>query len=158
MPFSCLNAYKIIFLQFIISKTAAPTTEYATSNNRAFVTTTPTCNLLQYQKSNVQVLCTDSFSVHCGVRQGDPLSPAIFNINDLVDNINSLNMGIEFNKLKICILLYANDIVLLSPTPVALQCMLFYLDLWYKLWHLSKCNVLHFGNLRKPRTIHLSLH
>ena len=67
-------------------------------------------------------------------------------------------MGIDFNKLKICILLYANDIVLLSPTPAALQCMLFYLDLWYKLWQLSKCNVLRFGNLRKPRTIHLSLH
>ena len=45
-------------------------------------------------------------------------------------------MGIEFNKLKICILLYADDIVLLAPTPKALQCMLFYLDSWCKLWQL----------------------
>ena len=47
-------------------------------------------------------------------------------------------MRTEFNKLKICILLYADDKALFAHTPGALQCMLFYLKSWCDFEKFSK--------------------
>ena len=61
---------------------------------------------------------TDWFSVSCGLKQGCSLSSILFNlyINDLVELINALNIGIDINGEKIGILLYADDAVLLAES------------------------------------------
>ncbi len=59
---------------------------------------------------NVNNMLTDWFQTYSGVIQGDTLSPTLFNIfiNDLVDDINSFNLGVTIDGHKISILLYAN--------------------------------------------------
>ncbi len=46
----------------------------------------------------------------------DTLSPTIFGIfiNDIIDDVKSVNIGINIDGINVCILLYADDIVLLS--------------------------------------------
>ena len=56
---------------------------------------------------------TDWFDVPYGVRQGDPLSSTLsnININGLTEHLKQLDLGNEIsNVLKICILLYADDL------------------------------------------------
>ncbi len=52
------------------------------------------------------------------MRQGDTLSPTLFGIyiNDLVKDVNDLNIGIELDQEQICILIYADDIVVFATT------------------------------------------
>ena len=68
--------------------------------------------------SNVKVnkLYTDWFSINSGVRQGDTLSPTLFSlfINDLAKEIKTAGCGISVGDDKVPILLYADDIALLS--------------------------------------------
>ena len=72
-------------------------------------------------KSCVQVndKLTDWFNVDSGVRQGDSLSPTLFSLflNDLANDTKELDAGIMIAGLCLSILLYADDIVLLVPTP-----------------------------------------
>ena len=51
---------------------------------------------------------TEWFESLVGVRQGDNLSPTLFNIflNDLANELNALNLGIKMGDLKICMLLW----------------------------------------------------
>ena len=56
---------------------------------------------------------TDLFPVRFGVKQGCKMSPTLFSvyINDLVDEINTLNDGIDISDdVNIALLLYADDI------------------------------------------------
>ena len=59
---------------------------------------------------------TEWFPMRQGVKQGCGLSPTLFTIyiNDLVDDINQLNCGINVSGIHISLFLYADDIVLLS--------------------------------------------
>ena len=78
---------------------------------------------------------TDWFSQTAGVRQGDTLAPTLFAIfiNDLVPEINNLGKGIQLTPdLMVSILLYADDIILISDTPDGLQTMLDTLHGWSK--------------------------
>ena len=67
---------------------------------------------------------SDSFESYSGVKQGEPLSPFLFIlfINDMYENL-VVNDGDAFtlNDLKIFILLFADDTVLISYTPEGLQ-------------------------------------
>ena len=59
--------------------------------------------------------------------QGDPLSPNLFNIfiNELVKYLKSLKIGIDIgHDLKISVLLYADDIILLGSDETGLQSLL----------------------------------
>ena len=75
---------------------------------------------------------TDWFDVKCGLRQGCILSPILFNlfINDLAVYLKSLNIGVQLGDEKICILIYADDIVLLADNEQNLQVMLNALNEW----------------------------
>ena len=76
---------------------------------------------------NINGYLTKSFLSILGVRQGDTLSPTLFNIfaNDIVQEINNLGLGIPLNNDdKISMLLYADDIALSAQTEEDLQKML----------------------------------
>ncbi len=83
-----------------------------------------------YQESicsiNFNNMLTEWFDTNCGVKQGDTLSRTIFGtfINDIVDDVKSINIGINIDGINVCILLDADDIVLLSETDEGLQNLL----------------------------------
>ncbi len=109
-------------------------------------------SLYQGVKCTVRVngYLTEWFSVTCGLKQGCILSPLLFNLyaNDLIQSINCLEQGVPINDRFLSILLYADDIVLLSDTPSKLQTLLNRLGVWCAAWGLtineSKSKVIHF--------------
>ena len=82
---------------------------------------------------------TEWFQTLYGVRQGDNLSPTLFNIyiNDLAEELKSMNLGIKMGELHICILLYADDIVLVSEHEQNLQRMLSHVHKWCCKWQME---------------------
>ena len=102
---------------------------------------------------------SDEFESKNGVKQGDNLSPTSFNcyINGLIEEIKSENLGIKINdEYKLCILTYANDIVLISPDARELQIMLNRLNKWCKCWRVLinpfKSKIVHFRKKTTPKT------
>ena len=85
-------------------------------------------SLYKTVKSCVRIngLTTDFFNVNCGLKQGCLLSPLLFNlyIDDLVRDMNLLNIGIDSDGEKLCILLYADDVILIADTEADLQSLL----------------------------------
>jgi len=69
---------------------------------------------------------SDPFGAGSGVRQGCCLSPAIFNvfINVLIVQLKKLNIVCRMSGIFVGCLLYADDIILLSPSVTGLQEML----------------------------------
>ena len=102
---------------------------------------------------------SDWFSVGTGLKQGCILSLLLFNgyINDLVKKLNELDCGIKFNETSIIsILLYADDIVIMSDCEAKLQAMLKCLNDWCKQWGLvinfEKSKIVHFRPYSKSRS------
>lgn len=82
---------------------------------------------------------TDVFPVKQGLNQGCGLSPALFSIyiDDFVAEINALHCGIKFDNKEVSILLYADDVVLISESADDLQNMLNSLNNWCNKWRLA---------------------
>ena len=61
-----------------------------------------------------------------GARQGDNLSATLFSIylNDLTTELKDFNLGIILGDMHICILMFADDGVLVSENEQKLQTML----------------------------------
>lgn len=101
---------------------------------------------------------TNWFNCANGVRQGDNLSPTLFSIfiNDLATEVKEPNKIVQMNNEKICLLLYADDIVLLTENEHDMQHVLDTLDKWCMKWRLNvniaKSNVIHFRRRQMPRT------
>jgi len=101
---------------------------------------------------------TDWFDVLCGVRQGDNLSPTLFGlfINDLAVHIKNLNKGVKIGLDTVSILLYADDMVLLSENEKDLQIMLDNMYEWTCKWrmkvNIDKSKIMHFRKKRTQRT------
>ena len=68
------------------------------------------------------------------LKQGCLLSPLLFNIciDDLIPDMKLLNRGIEVENDKICILTYADDVILVANTEEELQSLLNCLNSWSK--------------------------
>lgn len=75
---------------------------------------------------------TGWFYVRTGLKQGCALSPMLFNlyINHFAIKIDALNKGIDIDGANCAILLFADDIVLISDNAQNLQCLLHELDTW----------------------------
>ena len=110
---------------------------------------------------------TEYFECPIGVKQGDCLSPTLFAIfiNDLASEIKNSNIGININidieggpniEYISNILLYADDIVCLAESESNLQDILLIIENWCKKWrleiNLTKTNILHIRNKRKPQS------
>ncbi len=68
-------------------------------------------------------MLTDCLDTNADIKQGDSLSSTMFGIfiNDIIEDIKSVNTGIDIDGHCICILLYADDIVLLSDSEEGLR-------------------------------------
>jgi hypothetical protein len=101
---------------------------------------------------------TDWFDTSSGVKQGDTLSPTLFGIyiNDLVAEVNRHNLGIKLGNIKVSILLFADDIVLIAENEEKLQKMLDIVHKWCSKWrlavHKDKTKVMHFRKVRQARS------
>ena len=99
---------------------------------------------------------TNWFRSESGVLQGDTLSPTLFNIfiNDLIPSVKSLNKGVPIGDQNLSILLYADDIIILSENASDLQSMLDSVYNWsFKnmiRFNEKKSNVVHFRRKRTP--------
>ena len=74
-----------------------------------------------------------------GVRQGDVMSPNLFNIyiNDLPSIFNGDNDSPKLQDLYVHCLMYADDLVLMSLSEVGLQNKLNILNVYCKEWDLE---------------------
>ena len=99
---------------------------------------------------------TDWFSISSGVRQGDNLAPTLFAvfINDLANEINMTQCGVSVSEQMISLLMYADDIILISDSQEGLQKQLDTLNKWSTKWSLSinvdKTKVIHFRKASDP--------
>ena len=95
-------------------------------------------------------LHTDWFEVKSGLRLGCILSPLLFNfyINDLEIYLKSLGIGINCDEDIVCILMYADDVVLLEETEGDSQILMNALNDWCQtndmIVNCSKSNIIHF--------------
>ena len=72
------------------------------------------------------------FCINNGVKQGCILSPTLFDlfIDELVTDLKDKRLGIDCGNYQITTLLYADDTVIVVPTPSALQSLLDVLTQW----------------------------
>ena len=107
---------------------------------------------------NVNGKFTDFFNINCGVEQGNKISPTLFSlyVNDLAMEHNILNLGIPLDNEKICILMYADDIVILAGSEDDLQQLLDTVNRWCPEWRMqinsSKTNIIHFRKMSQNKT------
>jgi hypothetical protein len=107
-----------------------------------------------YSNTSVRVQVNDHFTpwflTTSGVRQGDNLSPTLFALflNDLAVELKALNLGVTAGEVNVPILLYADDIVLMSENEEKLQKQLDHVATWCRKWQLvinnNKSQVVHF--------------
>ena len=108
---------------------------------------------------------TDYFDCPIGVKQGDCISPTLFSIyiNDLAEELKSANLGIDLNFESgptfletLSFLMYADDIVCIAESESKLQEILLIVERWCHKWRLevnmTKTNVMHVRNVRKPQS------
>ena len=94
---------------------------------------------------------SDWFAILAGVRQGGILSPIFYclYIDDLVDILSALGVGCHLRDLFLSILLYADDMALLSPSLKGLQRLLSATEEYCKTWDImlnaKKTKNLFFG-------------
>ena len=89
------------------------------------------CFLVSWYKNQSMAVRWDEslsvpFTVSNGVRQGGVLSPILFTlyIDDLLTDLSNLGVGCYWGHLFAGALCYADDLVLLAPSPSALRLML----------------------------------
>lgn len=101
------------------------------------------------------------FAVISGVRQGGVLSPIFYclYVDDLVEILSNLGIGCHLRDLFLSILLYADDMALLSPSLKGLQRLLTETEQYCKTWDImlnaKKSKNLFFGKSHSLTPLHL---
>ena len=96
-----------------------------------------------YDKSSGVVrlndILSDTFSISCGVKQGGILSPFLFNlyINDLIEECLAKNIGALHGNVNTSIVMYADDVILLSPIDKHLQQLLLICEKYAEKWKIK---------------------
>ena len=118
-----------------------------------------------YASTNLSVkvgnYCTDTFSSFTGVRQGDNLSPTLFNIfiNDIPSYFDSSCDAVCLTKNHINCLLYEDDLVLLSNSEKGLQNCMEKLSTFCNNWgmnvNLDKTKTLMFSPCTRKKDVHI---
>ena len=91
------------------------------------------------------------FPINIGVKQEGILSPTLFQIyiDELIHKWTKRNIGSDFNKLNMSIIVYADDIILSSPVDSQLQKLLDICDQYSIDWRIKfnalKSNIVEFG-------------
>ena len=117
------------------------------------------CIKSTYQKTNSWVRLNGNygskFEVTSGVRQGDNLSPLLNKLvlDSLAKELKSWHCGVKHGDLEMCLLMYADDLVLISKSPEKLQNLLDVLNIWCKKWQMEvnteKNNIIDFRRSRQ---------
>ena len=115
-----------------------------------------------YSTTNCTIRVNDmlskSFNIESGLLQGETFSPSLaaFYLNDLIHLLKENSKGCSVKNSQLCILLYADDIVLMSDCEKDLQNQLCLFNNWCMDWQIScnleKTKVVHFRNHQKRRT------
>ncbi len=98
------------------------------------------------------------FNVNTGLKQGCLLSPVLFNLfmNDLVDEIKQSVKGVNIGDEWIVVLLYADDICILTENEADLQKAPNIVHNWYTRWNMTvntdKTQIVHFRTQSKEQT------
>ena len=111
-------------------------------------------------KCNVRIngMKTQWFDVTVGLKQGCIWSPLLFNmyINDLCIEMKATGKGLNIGEETLCILLFADDLVLLAENEEDLQLLLNVMSEWCKKWKLlingDKTNIVHFRSKGSDRS------
>ena len=119
-------------------------------------------NMYQAVKSCVKLCGNYSDRLSIGLRQGEIISPIMFSlfVEDLEMYLqNGLDSGICLNDICLILLLFADDMVILSLTPDDLQLSLNNLSiLSFNAWVLlSICTLNFFSSLSKALTVYCSV-
>ena len=79
---------------------------------------------------------SDSFAIKAGVRQGGVLSPDLYclYVDDLVHILSAMGIGCHLQNTFLSLLLYADDMALLSPSLRGLQLLLSATEAYCKDW------------------------
>ena len=102
----------------------------------------------------VNNLYTPWFDYTYEVKQGESLSPILFNIfiDDLATKLIDQKLGVDIDGTNYCILMYADDVVLMAESANDLQKMLdtvyTWMTKWYIILNLKKSKYVHF----RPKT------
>ena len=69
---------------------------------------------------------TRDTKINAGVKQGCPLSPLLSNliIDELLEKVQKLNVGINIRNKLLCCMAFANDLVLITEERIHIEILL----------------------------------